>query len=236
MPLWPTFSCSRLFAQEAALSWTALDRARRVQESPLLPVANPGMMAAGRAGTTSRGETVEHVLLCEASDLVIARRRRRSPEGVSTRVWRGSRNETRGALRWTAWTGTDLFFVLLLLAIIVLNATDVIVTISHVLDVGWAAEGNPLARAAGTAAGPWALVLIKGIALAFSIPVMWYVYRLGAAALRGARATHERIAAQRTQLVMLGSTVMLTLFYTWVIQNNLRIVGVFRTALGMIGL
>lgn len=157
----------------------------------------------------------------EVSELLVASRRRRV-EGVPRRTWVGAPEPSDAKLSWGVF---DFGFLLVLGAIVALNATDLVVTLYETLRVGWAAEGNVVMRMIGATGGPWLFAAIKVLAIGAAVPIMWRTYRLAVQALATARARHEVTPARRNRAFMLGSTAALALFYVWVVQNNLRIVG-----------
>ncbi|MBW3582854.1 MAG: hypothetical protein KY455_07120 [Euryarchaeota archaeon] len=162
--------------------------------------------------------------LLEASDLLVAKRRRH--DGTTTsRTWVGDRRKSTNV----GWTWADLLFLGTLNLIVLANGMDLVLTLVHISNVGWAAEGNPFARMVGESAGPLVFTLVKVLAVGVTIPVQWYLYRQVKYALATARSPRESVPAQMSLRVMFLGTGFLFALYFWVVQNNVRVIGLLDT-------
>ena len=135
--------------------------------------------------------------------------------------------EVRTALRAKqgrfAWTALDIGFLGVLFTIFILNMLDITITLIHIGNVGWIAEGNPIIRVIAERGAAGLAVLFKVVIILGSMWIMWHLYRqtqIAMATARGADARRRAVFVFRSQLVATG--VLLAL-YTWIIQNNVRI-------------
>lgn len=135
--------------------------------------------------------------------------------------------ELRTALRMkhrrAGWTPFDIGFVVALFVLFVLNMMDITITLIHIGNAGWIAEGNPLIRNMAERGTDLAPVVFKIVVISGASAIMWRLYRQTTVAMWTARTSVDRRRAQfvfRSQLIATG---ILLALYTWIIQNNVRI-------------
>lgn len=125
--------------------------------------------------------------------------------------------------RRLGWTRLDVVFWLALFVIFILNVADITITLLHIANTGWEAEGNPLIRMlAETGSASFVVVMKLGIILG-AMWLLWYLYRQTAIAMATARDVPGRRRANMVFRTQIGATLFLMGLYTWIIQNNVRI-------------
>lgn len=120
-------------------------------------------------------------------------------------------------------TRLDIAFLFSLFVIFVLNVADITITLIHIANAGWEAEGNPLIRTIAEQASPAIVVAFKLGIIIGSMWLLWFLYRQTVVAMSTARDDVGRRKANFVFRTQIGATLFLMGLYTWIIQNNLRI-------------
>lgn len=157
--------------------------------------------------------------LVDVSSLIVARRSKPSSERAAAQrlVW-------RDRMGHGSWSAMDTGYLLALFVIGTLNLLDITITLIYTGAHGWVVEGNPLIRSLAESGGEFAAVGFKLALVAVALTVMWVLFRRTRHALAIARSRAHHVQAKRVQGVIATGTLMVLMFYVWVVQHNVRIV------------